>query len=97
LYSIQILDEAEIDIENGMNFYESQGDNLGSYFLNSILSDIESLHIFAGIHIKIDDYYRLLSKRFPYSIYYKIKNDKVLIYAILDCRQDPSVTIDRLF
>lgn len=96
MYIIQILDEAEIDIKNGMNFYEAQSIGLGSYFLTSILSDIESLYIFGGIHIKIKNYHRLLSKRFPYSIYYKIKDKNILIYAILDCRQDHKTTIQRL-
>jgi hypothetical protein len=50
--TIKILDEAENDV-------------LGRYFLDSILSDIESLHIYAGIHVVISGYYRLLSKRFP--------------------------------
>ena len=72
--TIKILDEAEKDIAIGMAFYESQKDGLGKYFLDSILSDIESLHIYAGIHIVISDYYRLLSKRFPFSMYY---NDKI--------------------
>ena len=67
---IKILDEAEKDIAIGISFYEAQKDGLGRYFLDSILSDIESLHIYAGIHIIISDYYRLLSKRFPFSIYY---------------------------
>lgn len=96
MFSIQILDEAEADIKRGMKFYEAQSIGLGSYFLDSVLSDIESLYIFAGIHIKVKDYHRLLSKRFPYSIYYKIKNKDILIYAVLDCRQNPKTTTDRL-
>ena len=48
--TIKILDEAEKDIAIGMAFYESQKEGLGKYFLNSILADIESLHIYAGIH-----------------------------------------------
>lgn len=47
---IKILDEAEKDIVIGISFYESQREGLGKYFLDSILSDIESLHIYAGIH-----------------------------------------------
>ena len=31
---IEILDEAENDILNGMNFYEAQNVNLGNYFLD---------------------------------------------------------------
>ncbi len=87
--NIEILSNAETDIAIGISFYESQNQGLGKYFLDSILSDIESLHIYAGIHIIISDYYRLLSKRFPFSIYYKIKNETIYIYAVLDCRKNP--------
>ncbi len=51
--TIEILDEAENDIANGMSFYEKQRENLGNYFLDSIMSDIESLYIYAKVHIKI--------------------------------------------
>lgn len=94
--NIKILDEAEKDIAVGISFYESQNDGLGKYFLDSILSDIESLHIYAGIHIVISSYYRLLSKRFPFSIYYKIENKTIYVYAVLDCRKNPSWTSNKL-
>jgi len=93
---IKILEEAEKDIAIGISFYESQKDGLGKYFLDSIVSDIESLHIYAGIHIVIADYYRLLSKRFPFSIYYKINDDVIYVYAILDCRKNPNSIQKRL-
>jgi len=73
--NIEILSDAEKDIANGISFYESQSEGLGKYFLDSILSDIESLHIYAGVHIIISNYYRLLAKRFPFSIYYKVKEN----------------------
>jgi len=88
--NIEILDEAEEDIENGIEFYESQKHGLGAYFMNSILADIDSLCIYAGIHVEIHGHYRLLSKRFPFSIYYRIKSNTVFVYAVLDCRQKPS-------
>ena len=43
--NIEILSNAETDIAIGISFYESQNQGLGKYFLDSILSDIESLHI----------------------------------------------------
>jgi hypothetical protein len=94
--TIKILDEAERDIAIGMSFYESQKEGLGKYFLTSILADIESLHIYAGIHIVISDYFRLLAKRFPFAIYYKIENKIIYIYAILDCRKNPNTLTKRL-
>lgn len=86
---IKILIDAQNDIAKAMLFYENQKEHLGNYFLDSIMSDIESLSIFYGIHIKIKNYHRLLSKRFPFSIYYKFTQDTIFIYAVLDCRQNP--------
>ena len=93
---IKILEEAERDIAIGISFYESQKYGLGKYFLDSIISDIESLHIYAGIHIIVAGYYRLLSKRFPFSIYYKIKENIIYVYAVLDCRQNPNSIAKRI-
>ena len=94
--TIEILDEAENDIANGMSFYEKQRENLGNYFLDSIMSDIESLYIYAKVHIKIKGYYRLLSKRFPFSVYYKVEDECIYIYAVLDCRKNPTWIEHRL-
>ena len=47
---IEILNLALEDLIDGFRFYESQSKGLGDYFLDSIFSDIESLHLYAGIH-----------------------------------------------
>ncbi len=47
---IRLLPEAERDLEIGADFYESQRLGLGSYFTESLVADIESLRIYAGIH-----------------------------------------------
>jgi len=94
--TIKVLDEAENDIANGMLFYEEQKENLGHYFLDSIMSDIESLYIYAKVHVEIKGYYRLLAKRFPFAIYYKVKGECIYIYAVLDCRKNPTWIEHRL-
>lgn len=94
--TIDVLDSAEEDMLHAMHFYEQQSHGLGSYYLDSIISDIESLYIYVGIHIKIWGYHRLLSKRFPYSIYYKVVDETIFIYAVLDNRMQPSTAQDRL-
>ena len=94
---IQILDRAERDLIEGFHFYESQGLGLGSYFLTSLYADIESLRIYAGIHSKpYKSYYRLLSRRFPFAIFYKVGENAVFVYAVLDCGRNPSWIRDRL-
>ena len=40
---IEILDDAKEDLIDGFHFYEEQSPGLGSYFLDSLFSDIDSL------------------------------------------------------
>lgn len=94
---IEILESAREDLSSGRDFYERQQPGLGQYFLDSLFSDIESLRLFAGAHpIHFESYHRLLSRRFPFAVYYKVDGDAVRIYAILDCRQDPNRIAARL-
>ena len=47
---IKILESTLEDIRKGWYFYESQKEGLENYFMENIISDIDSLKIFAGIH-----------------------------------------------
>ncbi len=78
------------DIQAGQHFYERQQQGLGAYFLDSLFSDIDALLLYAGIHQKFFGYYRALSKRFPYAIYYRMNGEVVQVWRVLDCRQRPS-------
>lgn len=86
---IVILPSARDDLARGVAFYESQGKGLGEYFRESLISDVESLERSAGIHQRVFGFHRLLSKRFPYAIYYLNDEDAVFVRAILDCRRNP--------
>lgn len=88
--NLRILLEAERDLEIGAAFYESQRTGLGTYFNDCLASDIDSLKLNAGIHEQYRGFYRVLSKRFPFAVYYRVEGDWAEIYAVLDCRQDPA-------
>lgn len=70
---IEILSSAMLDLMEGRQFYELQGKGLGEYFFDSLFSDIDSLTLYAGIHPIFYGYHRMLSKRFPYAVYYELK------------------------
>jgi plasmid stabilization system protein ParE len=94
---ILISDEAEQDLVDGSRFYEAQSPGLGEYFLDTLFADIESLQLYAGIHARHFGHFRLLSRRFPYAVYYQIDSEQTIeIRAVLDCRRDPAKTIQRL-
>ncbi len=87
---IEVLSIALVDIQSGQNFYEQQQEGLGAYFLDSLFSDIDALLLYAGIHQQFFGYYRALSKRFPYAIYYQVNEEVIQVWRVLDCRQKPS-------
>lgn len=87
---LQILSQAIQDIRNGELFYEEQEAGIGTYFSSSIIADIESLLLYYRIHKAYMNYHIMYSKRFPYGIYYKIADNKIQVYRVLDCRQNPS-------
>ena len=49
-WSVVVSAEAALDLERGRDFYQRQAEGLGDYFLSCLLSDLESLTFFAGIH-----------------------------------------------
>lgn len=93
---IVILPSARDDLARGVAFYESQGEGLGEYFRESLISDIDSLERYAGIHQRVFGFHRLLSSRFPYAVYYLNDEHAVFVRAILDCRRDPATLTRKL-
>lgn len=88
---IKILPSASQDLVDGYWFYEKQSPELGNYFKDSLFSDIDSLEFFGGIHpVHYGKYCRLLSKRFPFAVYYRIEYNTVRVHAVLDCRKNPA-------
>jgi plasmid stabilization system protein ParE len=93
---IEILDLARQDILDGIAFYEKQSEGAGRYFFHCLMADIESLHLYAGIHVKDRGYYRMLATRFPFAIYYRTEKETIKVHAVLDCRRAPTWTRKRL-
>ncbi len=94
---VRIARSAERDLLDGFAFYERQQAGIGSYFLDSLYADVDSLVLYAGIHAKPDGrLHRTLAKRFPFAIYYDFKDGVVTVVAILDCRRDPASIVERL-
>lgn len=93
---IEILDDAQQDLIEGYQFYEDREAGIGSYFLDCLFSDIDSLLLFAGIHQVVYGHHRSLSKRFPFAIYYDVVGELIRVHAVLDCRRNPSWTRKQL-
>ena len=90
MHSVRIGASAERDLLIGFEFYESQAEGLGQYFLDSLFSDIDSLALYAGLHARpLCGLFRSPSKRFPFAIYYDFDGQTAIVLAALDCRRNP--------
>ncbi len=91
-----LLKEATVDLDEGRLFYDLQEKGVGDYFFDSLVSDLECLRFYSGIHRKKFGFYRMFAKRFPFAVYYEIDNDIVEVAAILDMRRNPSLIRSKL-
>ena len=88
--NVEVLDEARLDIADGVAFYDRQSNGAGDYFYQRIFDDIESLSETAGIHETHFGYYRKIATRHPFLIYYRITKSSVEVVAVLDGRSRPA-------
>jgi ParE toxin of type II toxin-antitoxin system, parDE len=94
---VQISEDALEDLNNGQLFYEAQEPGLGDYFTACLRADIEGLRVSAGVHrVVYRDYHRLLSRVFPYGIFYTIEQERAVVWAVIDLRRSPEWIRQRL-
>lgn len=95
--NVRILPLARNDLSEGYWFYEERAAGLGDYFLSTLEEEIDDLAYQAGIHFKVLDFYFVKhSGRFPYSIYYYVFGDTVMVDAVIDQRRNPEWISERL-
>ena len=90
MINVRISDDAIADLNGGHWFYEAQESGLGDYFTACLRADIEGLKVSAGIHpVVYRDYHRLLSRVFPYGVFYTMDDEVAVVWAVVDLRRDP--------
>ena len=89
-WRIKIQRAAKEDLRSGYEFYNAQEFGLGDYFYDCLMSDIDALAYYGGVHRQYHGFYKALSSRFPYAIYYKLSEGFVKVYAVLDTRRKPA-------
>lgn len=94
--NVRVLAEAAYDIERGIDFYDAIENGVGLYFRDSIIADIRRLGVYFGEHRIHLGYFRALSSRFPYAIYYRDMDETRQVVAVLDLRRSPEWIRDQL-
>ena len=82
--------EAEADLAEARAFYERRKLGLGASFLRSVEQVFERIgHLPESHPIVHRDVRRALTRRFPFSVYYRIEAEEVVVLAVIHSRRDP--------
>lgn len=85
--TVRILRSALDDLIEARRFYDLQQEGVGEYFFQCVFDDVDALARYAGVHAIHFGFHRFLLNRFPHAVYYRLRDDEVVIYRILDCRR----------
>lgn len=93
-YRVQIEDNASLDIQEAIYYYEGLSKGLGERFAAEVGKASNTLKLTPHFQIRYDAVRCLKIKSFPYSIHYIVnENDGiVIIQAVIHTASDPEKT-----
>jgi toxin ParE1/3/4 len=83
-WRVGVRPEAELDVAIAASWYEAQRPGLGTKFIDEISRTVATLadnplrrrEVMEGVR-------RVLARRFPYAIAYRVEGDEVIVMSIL--------------
>ncbi len=91
-YDLILRLEAEQDIQGAFDWYEGRVSGLGKEFLRCVdvaFSQISRSPVSHPIIYK--NIRRILTRRFPFGIFYIIVHRKIIVLAVFHARRDPAL------
>jgi len=89
-YTLHFLPEVEEDVISGYIWYESKSPGLGEEFLRIFYACAGEIPKNPLLYPKVHgEFRRRLLRRFPYAIYFVIKDDQIIVFGIFHCARDP--------
>ncbi len=94
---VGFLEAAEYELQCAMDYYNQQKQGLGHEFLAEIKAAVARITDFPEAWQPLSKRTRrCLTRRFPYSLIYQIRNEEILIIAVSHLHQRPMYWKDRL-
>jgi plasmid stabilization system protein ParE len=94
---VLFLNEAAVELDDAAAWYERRQPGLGRRFLRYVEDTLNRIHERpqSGIRHQHTSFRFLLTKRFPYVIYYLEQNDVILVAAVAHAARQPDYWKDR--
>ena len=88
-WRVIIRPNAEADLREAWAWYESQRAGLGDELLVEIRAAIRLLETDPERRpFYYRDFRRLLARRFPYKLFYRVENGRVIVFRILHAKRE---------
>lgn len=88
-WRLVIRPRAETDLRKAQDWYERQRAGLGTELLADIDATIQSLIRDPQLHpVYYRGFRRVLARRFPYKLFYRLEGNRIIVFRILHVRRD---------
>jgi len=89
-YTLRFLPDVEEESIGGYAWYEDKSLGLGEEFLRVFYACASEIPRNPLLYPKVySEFRRRLLRRFPYAIYFTIKEDRVVVIGLFHCARDP--------
>ena len=89
-YPLRFLPEVEEDVMAGYAWYKDKSPGLGEEFLRMFYAYAGEIPHSPLLYRRVHgDFRRRLLRRFPYAIYFRIKDNEVIVFGLFHCARDP--------
>ena len=88
---LRYTERAQIDIDIAIGWYEKQRKGLGMDFLACV--NAVSRHILGNpslYPLKYKTFRCAVIRRFPFTVFYTVGENEIIVHAVFDNRQDPA-------
>jgi plasmid stabilization system protein ParE len=87
---LKLLTAAKSDVADAIAYYNSEEPGLGSQFAAEVRKTIERILQFPNAWTSLSKRVRRCQvNRFPYAVFYSLKNDIVVVIAVLHNHREP--------
>lgn len=89
---IFFLPEARAEFDAAANWYDAQKPGLGAAFINEVEKVLGAIAAMPRMHqIIYQAVRRAVVRRFPYTVFYQVEPDHILVVAVFHGKRDPSI------
>lgn len=96
-YSLHFLPDVEEDVVIAYSWYEAKSPGLGEEFLRVFYACAGELSQNPLLYPRVyNEFHRRLLRRFPYAVYFQIKDDRIIVFGLFHCARNPRTIIKKL-